>query len=166
MHALAVRTEQRDGLHRTVDDLDQSIKDIRGTIYALQTPIDATGGLRQRLLRTAEEVTAGSEVRLDLRVQGPVDTTVPSEVADHATAVLREAVANVVRHAGATTVGVTIAAGDRFRIEVVDDGVGIDPGGRRSGLANMAARAADLGGRFSAEPTGAGTRLTWDVPLR
>jgi signal transduction histidine kinase len=154
-------------LHRAVDDLDQSIRDIRGTIYALQSPPTAGPGLRQRLVRVAEEAVTGSGLRLDLSSAGPVDTTVPPEVAEHAAAVLREAVTNVVRHAGASTVTVAVAVDDRFHLDVTDDGVGLAPGGRRSGLANLAGRAAELGGRLRTGPGpgGTGTCLTWEVPL-
>ncbi|HEY6746398.1 MAG TPA: GAF domain-containing protein [Mycobacteriales bacterium] len=155
-------------LHRAVDDLDQSIRDIRATIYALQAPADAPTSVRQRLAGVTEEVVGGSGLRLDLRVDGPVDTTVPAEVADHATAVLREALTNVVKHANATMVAVSVRASDRLRIEIADDGIGLPPHGRRSGLANLAARASRLSGTFTAEavPAPSGTSLVWDVPLR
>ncbi|HEV7655555.1 MAG TPA: GAF domain-containing protein [Mycobacteriales bacterium] len=154
-------------LHRAVDDLDQSIRDIRTTIYALQAPADAPIGLRQRLAGVTDEVVGGSGLRLDLRIDGPVDTTVPAEVAEHATAVLREALTNVVRHAEATGVAVSVSASERLRIEIADDGVGLPAGGRRSGLVNLAQRATQLGGTFTAEPgpDGSGALLTWDVPL-
>ena len=91
----------------------------------------------------------------------------PAEVAEHRLAVLREAVTNVVRHAKATTVAVSVAAADRLRIEVTDDGDRPADGRRRSGLANLADRAAQLGGTFGTGPgaAGTGTRLCWEVPL-
>jgi signal transduction histidine kinase len=91
---------------------------------------------------------------------------VPAEVAEHATAVLWEGLTNVVRHAKATAVAVSVSASDRLRIEIADDGIGLPPEGRRSGLANLAQRANALGGTFSAGPAPAGTVLVWDVPLR
>jgi signal transduction histidine kinase len=154
-------------LHRAVDDLDQSIRDIRSTIYALQTPADTLPGVRQRLSAVVDEAVADSGLRLDVRISGPLDTTVPDDVADEAAAVLRETVTNVVRHASATALSVSIGATDRLTIEVADDGIGLPAGGRRSGLANLAERAARRGGRFSAaaDPAGTGTRVVWDVPL-
>jgi signal transduction histidine kinase len=154
-------------LHRAVDDLDHTIRDIRSTIYALQATADQPEPLRQQILAVLEEVTGDSGLDLDLHVTGPIDTTVPADVAAHALAVLREAATNVVRHAKATTVAVTVAVGDQLRIDVRDDGTGIADGGRRSGLANLADRAAQLGGTFGIgpAPAGTGTRLRWDVPL-
>lgn len=74
--------------------------------------------------------------------------------------ILREAISNVIHHAGARNVGVSIAVADRqLRLEVRDDGRGLPaklrPGGR--GLRNMESRAARLGGvlsRENAEPSG------------
>jgi two-component system, NarL family, sensor histidine kinase DevS len=153
-------------LHRAVDDLDQSIRDIRSTIYALQTPADTAPGVRQRLSAVVDEAVGDSGLRLDLRITGPLDTTVSDDVADQAAAVLREAVTNVVRHATATALSVSVSATDRLVVEVTDDGTGLPAGGRRSGLANLTERALRLGGRFSAAagPAG-GTRVVWDVPL-
>jgi signal transduction histidine kinase len=154
-------------LHRAVDDLDHSIGDIRATIYGLQAAADDAQALRQQIVAVVEAVTGGSELELDLHVAGPVDTVVSADVSGHALAVLREALTNVVRHAKATTVAVSVAATDRLRIQVTDDGIGIPDGGRRSGLANLADRAARLGGTFQTGPDrhGAGTQLSWEVPL-
>jgi signal transduction histidine kinase len=155
-------------LHRAVDDLDHSIGDIRATIYALQAADDEPQPMRQQIVAVVDAVTGGSELELDLHVAGPVDTVVSAEVAGHALAVLREAMTNVVRHAKATTVAVSVAAAtDRLRIQVIDDGIGMPNGGRRSGLANLADRAARLGGTFQIGPDrhGSGTHLSWEVPL-
>ena len=58
---------------------------------------------------------------------------------------------------------------DRIWLRVAgfgDDGVGMPEGGRRSGLANLAARARQLGGAFTVQPApGGGTALAWRVPL-
>lgn len=92
----------------------------------------------------------------------------PADIAAHLIAVANEALSNVVRHAHATTVGMTLDV-DRADICLVvrDDGVGIASGGRRSGLANMHQRAVDLGGtmHIDAAPA-AGTTITWQVPNR
>jgi signal transduction histidine kinase len=154
-------------LHRAVDDLDQSIRDIRSSIYALQTPDDTLPGVRQRLSDVVDEAVGDSGLRLDVRISGPLDTTVPDDVADEAAAVLRETITNVVRHATATALSVSVSATDRLTIEVADDGSGLPAGGRRSGLANLAERAVRLGGRFdaAADPARGGTRVVWDVPL-
>jgi two-component system, NarL family, sensor histidine kinase DevS len=81
--------------------------------------------------------------------------------------VLREALSNAARHAQASRVEVSVEAGSDLVLQVTDDGTGIPEGGRRSGLASMAERAAQLGGTLSTGPAdqGAGTALEWRVPL-
>jgi signal transduction histidine kinase len=91
---------------------------------------------------------------------------VPDALAEHAEAVLREAVSNAVRHAHATEVSVAVSVEDDLVVEVVDDGIGIPDTVARSGLHNLAHRAADVGGSCTvhrAEP--GGTRLLWSAPL-
>ena len=86
-------------------------------------------------------------------------------------AVLREALSNVARHAGATRADVTVSIADTdggcdLVLTVQDNGSGIKPGSRRSGLANMADRASALGGSLRAEPAAdGGTALEWRVPI-
>jgi signal transduction histidine kinase len=155
-------------LHRAVDDLDHTIREIRTTIFELQsTPAEAARGLRQRIAAVVDETTAAADIDPDVRVSGPVDTVVPADVAEHALAVIREALSNTVRHAKANTVTVAVAATrEALLIDVLDDGIGIPDTGPRSGLANLATRATELGGAMSAAPAdGGGTRLVWSVPL-
>lgn len=157
----------RGRLSRAVDDLDQSIREIRTIIYALHTPAEGAPTPYQQLMAAVEEATAGSELARDMRISGPIDTAVKPELIPHAVAVLREAVTNVVRHAKAHRVSVSLSVDDRLCLEVTDDGIGVPAGGRRSGLSNLAGRAAELGGAFELGPgpDGRGTRLLWTVPL-
>jgi signal transduction histidine kinase len=98
---------------------------------------------------------------------------VPPAVAENVIAVLREALANVARHAQARRVEVDVAVSDRVTIEIVDDGLGPPASLRRSGLANLARRAEQFAGELKVEPVhrggsglGTGTRISWQVPLR
>jgi signal transduction histidine kinase len=82
--------------------------------------------------------------------------------------VLREALANAAKHAQARHVDVIVEADARTLLLVVtDDGVGLTESGRRSGVANMSARASELGGECTLQRVSAegGTRLTWRVPI-
>ncbi|AIS02025.1 GAF domain-containing protein [Streptomyces glaucescens] len=153
---------------RAVDDLDETIKIIRSTIFGLRSRETGAGtGLRARAVRVVGEAAPVLGFAPGLRMDGLLDTRVPRETADHAIAVLSEALTNVARHARAGRADVVLATdGRELRLEVADDGVGIPPGGRRSGLRNMAERAAQLGGdlTWTAPPSG-GTRLVWRVPV-
>ena len=154
-------------VRRAVDDLDGTIRELRSTIYGLQGPQDGQASLRARVLQT---VDAGSEqlgFAPSLRMDGLLDTLVPDVVADHLLAALRECLSNAARHASASRVDVRVVLRDgQLGLEVADDGVGLKEGGRRSGLANLAARAEQLGGGLEVQSTPqTGTRLVWQVPL-
>jgi signal transduction histidine kinase len=87
-------------------------------------------------------------------------------LADHAEAVVREAVSNAVQHADANTLTVTVNVGDELLIEVADKGVGISGDITGSGLTNLWKRAEDVGGSFTiGNIPGRGTVLRWSAPL-
>ncbi|MER6474625.1 GAF domain-containing sensor histidine kinase, partial [Streptomyces collinus] len=153
---------------RAVDDLDETIKIIRSAIFGLRAREGAAGGgLRSRAVRVADEATPVLGFAPGLRMEGLLDTHVPGGLADHVVAVLSEALTNVARHAHATRAEVVLTTDGRaVRLRVTDNGVGIPAEGRRSGLANIAERAAQLGGRFEVTgPAGGGASLEWSVPL-
>ncbi|MFJ4521954.1 GAF domain-containing protein [Streptomyces sp. NPDC088810] len=155
-------------VRRAVDDLDETIKIIRSTIFGLRTPDgDRAPGLRARAVRVAGEATPVLGFAPSLRMEGLLDTHVPRETADHVVAVLSESLTNIARHARARRADVVLETdGTEVRLTVTDDGVGIPPQGRRSGLRNLAERARGLGGGLElGRPDGGGTRLVWHAPL-
>ena len=155
-------------VRQAVDDLDATIKEIRTSIFALQQPAPHAGeGARQAVLQAVSAARSSLGFEPDVVFHGPVDTLVPPAIAEQMLAVLREALSNVARHAAATSASVSITA-DPTHVELVvtDNGKGMPASGRRSGLANLARRATDLGGEFLAEPgKDGGTRVRWFVPL-
>jgi len=157
--------EQR--IQQVVDELDQTVREIRTAIFDLHTPVAGSGvGLRRRLLDTTSAAVEGTGLSPSVRISGPVDTLVPAAVGEHAEAVVREAISNAVRHAHASAVTVTADAGDEFVVEVRDDGVGIDADAARSGLRNLDQRAKECGGELTVgTDPGGGTRVQWRVPL-
>ncbi len=150
-----------------VDAIDAAIGEIRTVIFALSSPSPGTTSLRHRVLDAVGELAPGLAAAPRLTFEGPVDLAVPAEMVDDVVAVVRESVANVVRHAHASAVDVEVAVDDgRVTVRVVDDGVGFSPGGRRSGTANIAARAGQLGGGYDIRPgDDGGTVVTWSAPL-
>jgi signal transduction histidine kinase len=98
-------------------------------------------------------------------MSGPLDV-VPAALAEHAQAVVREAVSNAVRHAHAPELSITVSLEDNLVIDVTDTGIGIPGTVARSGLRNLAQRAADAAGTLTVEPLdGGGTCLLWSAPL-
>ncbi|MEU5180638.1 GAF domain-containing sensor histidine kinase [Streptomyces longwoodensis] len=153
---------------RAVDDLDETIKIIRSTIFGLRAREgDRGSGLRTRAVRTASDAVPALGFAPSVRMEGLLDTHVPRDVADQVVAVLSEALTNIARHARADRADVVLETdGRQVRLTVTDNGVGIAPGGRRSGLRNMAERAEQLGGSLTWRAAdGGGTHLEWRVPL-
>jgi len=154
-------------LHQVVDQLDETVREIRTTIFDLHTrgSADHADSLRRQVLDVVSE-TAGDTVHATVRLSGPVDNLVTGDLAADVVAVVREGVSNAARHSGARHVVVTMDVTDHVVLEVRDDGRGIDATVARSGLRNVADRAAEWGGTSSVQRLDdGGTRLRWQAPL-
>ncbi len=153
-------------LSHTVDELQAVISEIRATIFNLQHPREAHGGFAKRIRNAFARLTEDRDVTTTLRMSGPT-TVVEGALADHAEAVVVEALSNALRHSGADSISVEVAIGDDLSIEVTDNGRGIPcENRRRSGLANLAHRAQEAGGDFTIlSPADGGTRLIWSALL-
>ena len=155
-------------VRRSVDELDTTIREIRSTIYALTTdPSGHHSSLRSRVFDVVDSCVEQLGLTPAVRLSGLVDTSVPPDVAEHLLAVLREALSNAARHASADAVDVVLEVSDDVLLLVRDDGRGMpEQAIRKSGLANLAQRATDVGGSFAVGPGPAGgTELTWRAPL-
>lgn len=169
MQAIARTTDPDTGTRvlAAVDELDETIREIRGTIFALQQSPGAS--LHRELQVLMSELTPALGFRPRLVIEGPIDTVVPPEIGEHLLACTREALTNVARHARAGSVEVVVVAGADLALRVTDDGVGPsgEPGaGGGNGTRNLAHRAELLGGSVQIErvPSG-GTVVDWRVPL-
>jgi signal transduction histidine kinase len=154
-------------VEKAIDALDETIRDIRSTIFSLQSRDEAEPArLRTRIVGVVEEMTDSLGFAPALRLAGPLDSRVPGGIADQMLAALREALANVAKHAQASWVDVAVVVGPDLALTVRDNGVGMGETTRRSGLANITERAAESGGtmRLTAA-AGGGTELEWRVPL-
>ncbi len=165
---LPAGTELAGRLQNAVLDLDETIRQIRTTIFALEPPPTARGGLRTQVLEVRAGAARGLSFEPDVRFTGLVDL-IPDSLGVEVLATLREALSNVARHANAGWSRITLTAtADEVHLEVTDDGVGISGplGDVGRGLVNMSGRAEALGGSFklSARPEG-GAQIDWRVPL-
>ncbi|HYZ54196.1 MAG TPA: GAF domain-containing protein [Streptosporangiaceae bacterium] len=167
--AMIDRPEVAARVRRAVDAMDETIRDIRAAIFALQSRAqDEQPNLREAVVGVVEEMTAllgfAPSVRLGGKLAGPVRP----QAAEGMLTALREALSNTARHAKASRadVSVDVDAGDFLTVRVADDGIGIEAGGRRSGLCNLRRRAGELGGelRLGTLPDGTGTEVIWRVP--
>ncbi|MGV0806028.1 sensor histidine kinase [Mycolicibacterium setense] len=156
--------EVRQRLSGTVDDLQAVIQEIRTAIFDLHGAQAGTTRLRQRLDQVIAQF-ADAPVHIGTRLVGPL-SVVDAALADHAEAVLREAISNAVRHSGASELTVVVEVADDLSIEVSDNGCGIAAEVTESGLGNLRARALSAGGAFTVtDRPGGGTVLRWAAPL-
>jgi len=166
---MAVRREVADRIRSAVDAMDDTIKDIRATIFSLQARGRAEEPrLRADIVALVDEMTQMLGFAPALRLGSGLDSRATAELSEHLIAVLREALSNAARHSGATRVDVTVDTDSAGMLTVLvkDNGSGIPAGTRRSGLANMADRAEKLGGELRLTPAeGGGTQLEWKVPV-
>jgi PAS domain S-box-containing protein len=163
---LVERSLVGDRLIDAIDSLDETIREIRNTIYNISRPFDEMH-LRAQIVELVDAAEEGLGFVPALRFEGPVDAGVSAAAVPHVFAVLREALSNVARHAAATAVSVQVSIADgKVFVTVADNGVGVTEQSRRSGLANLEERARLLGGSFAVTlPAEGGTRLDWVVPL-
>lgn len=172
---LAERPEVAARIDEAIEELDLTVKHIRTAIFGLETAnvsvsAAAGDGVRGQVLALLREATG--PLGFDARVlfDGPLDAVAREPIVVELLATLREALANVARHAQATRVDVELRCNnDEILMRVVDDGVGV-PALRAAeghGLRNMATRAERLGGSFEVGPGDhGGTAVTWRVPTK
>ena len=153
-------------LDNVVDELDATIREIRGTIFALSTLERSGSDTQSEIIRVVERATATLAFRPNLHLGGPLRTAVTGDVAADLLAVLAELLSNAARHAQATKVDIEVSAGSELRLSVVDNGIGLGPEVRRSGLDNVRKRAERWDGSCTIESSaGGGTSILWVVPL-
>jgi signal transduction histidine kinase len=161
----AESTEVARRISESIDQLHEIVNEIRTAIFDLHANTEGVPRLRQRLHGAVTEMTGDGGPHTSVRLAGPLDL-VPVDLAEHAEAVVREAVSNAVRHATAANLSVVVSLRDDLVVEVTDDGTGLPESIVYSGLGNLRQRAEQVGGTFSvhrADPVG--TRLRWSAPL-
>jgi len=148
-------------------ELQAAISDIRRLVYDLRPPALDDLGLITALRQLVERYGAESE-HLQVMVEMPEELPpLPAAVEVAVYRIAQEALANVVRHAGARTCVVRLSVTDEVRLEIIDDGAGI-PAERTAGvgLSSMHERAEELGGGCVVEPVlEGGTRVLVELPL-
>jgi len=142
-----------------VDSLQTAVGELRELAHGVYPAVLTQSGLRAALdhlaARTPGPVTT---------VEAPAERMLP-DVEATAYFVACEALANAVKHSGASLVEITAAVdGRNLVVTILDDGNGeADPEG--SGLRGLADRVEARGGRLWVEsPAGGGTRITTEIP--
>jgi two-component system, NarL family, sensor histidine kinase DevS len=154
-------------VNQSVDELQAIIGDIQRTIFNLERPPARRRSFAERVQDAVARLTDDNDDVTTLRMAGMM-TAVSDELAEHAEAVVIEALGNAVRHSGAAAIAVEVCVTDELLIEITDDGDGIPSDiQRRGGLADIVRRAEDLGGHcaVASSPT-CGTQVRWRAPLQ
>ncbi len=151
-------TEVAAGLDGAVDEIAEAVRDLREIARGLR-PGALDGGLAPALADLARRTP------LPIDVEGPA-SRVAGEVEATAYYVACEAIANAVKHAGATRVVVrALQEGDDLRLTVSDDGRGGARPSAGGGLAGVADRVAAHGGALVLDSRpGMGTRVEVTLP--
>jgi signal transduction histidine kinase len=153
---------------RVIDGIDDSIRQIRASIFHLRPHAPLGAGLRATVLTVISEATPSLRREPQVRFVGAVDTVGDEELVDDVAAVVRESLSNVARHAHAEQVVVEVSLKDSvLEVLVEDDGVGIGTSSRRSGLANLRKRAEQRSGSFDVGRGSGdvGTRVVWQARI-
>jgi signal transduction histidine kinase len=160
--------EARSCVEDAILDLDDTIRQVRTTIFALDPPIAAEKGVRARVLEICTKAAGSLGFEPEVRFVGAIDRFVSASVGDELLSTLREALTNAARHAEARHIVVELIVGEEVYLRVMDDGVGVenDRHGAGRGLSNMAERAQTLKGSFTLKAgLDGGTEVSWRVPL-
>ncbi len=155
-------------VERAVEELDGTIRDVRGTIFELQH--EGSGTVRDELRALVREYADVLGFAPSVRTAGAIDTAVGDVLRDQLLAVAREALSNVARHSEATRVDLEVTTDNTQVVLVVaDNGVGLTGSPDRTGghgLRNARHRARVWGGELALERLEPhGLTLRWWVPL-
>jgi signal transduction histidine kinase len=174
---LSVQPEVTSRIHDVVQNLDESIKLLRQSIFGLeqglpqqssadQGPLDH--GLRRSILDVSTELAAGLGVVPEVSLDGPLDTAVQPHAATQLLGTLREALTRSGARVSQVAVTVTVA-GDSVTLTITDDGASwttARAAGDSRDLSRLCERASRVGGTVTTEPAPGGlTRLIWQAPL-
>ncbi len=154
----------RTRINTSLDELNETIHDIRTTIFEIDQEHSEDVSLEQRIRALGVEVATRLGVKVSIDTLPGIDDLVAQHCAQHAVQAVREILSNVVRHSRASAVEVQVSVDENLLVLIVsDNGVGFassSSGGR--GLRNLASRARDLGGDcFIDSEIGLGTQVRW-----
>jgi signal transduction histidine kinase len=148
--------------------VDDMFRTVRNLALGLRPSMLDDFGLQAALEWQARDFMSRSSLAVELKMEGNFDS-LPDKHRTCVYRIVQEAMTNCVRHAHAKSIQVTVTAdGDRLRVSVSDDGVGLNHAHHRKGLGlrGIDERVRELHGtmRLECEP-GRGTSLVVHLPL-
>jgi PAS domain S-box-containing protein len=160
-----------DAFRGPIDLLEKATTELRRICEGLRPPLLDDLGVGPAVERLLDRFTGRTGIGVNVEIRIDDDSDVPQEVALTAYRILQEALTNIVRHAEASQVEITLVIdSEAMRLSTYDNGVGFDPGAlgtsRGSGIAGMEERARLVGGQLQLHAVqGEGTRVVFEVPL-
>jgi signal transduction histidine kinase len=165
----AARSSDPEVLRTAIGDatehVSREIENLRSIITELRPAALDDLGLAPALGTLVNRVATASGLEVEAAID--VDRRLEDEQETVAYRVVQEALSNVVKHAQATRITVSVATVDGdLRIAVADDGRGFDPAAstRGFGLVGMRERIDLAGGRLAIESNDPGTRVEVVLP--
>ncbi len=157
-------------LERLQETASAALAEMRALIFQLRPPALRDQGLVAALQQHAAMISRREGLRIELNVSG--DERLARGVEQPLFRIVQESLNNVIKHAKATNVKVSLEfTSEQLRVRVTDDGQGFDPngpaalGGRHLGVIGMRERAAEIGGTMELVSTpGGGTEVVVCVP--
>ena len=154
-----------DGLADMQRDLATTLQDVREIAYAIHPPVLSDRGLLEAIEAQSSRLAVPMAVRADPRLRG---VRFGEQIEVTAWYVLAEALSNVVKHAGASEVEVSLSQQDgRIGLVIRDDGCGFDLDRPRGlGLTGLSDRLDTVGGSLTINTgAGLGTSVCVHIPV-
>jgi signal transduction histidine kinase len=157
-------------IRHTIEELELAMQHLRDYITGPRTSADGELPVGAALANLVQNMTVANGLRFSLSLQpGLSAVLLPPAKTENVVHIVREALSNCMRHSRATQGLVAVKCDNgMLRIEINDDGIGLNPDEARQdghGLANMTARAEEMGGTLAmASSPGRGTRIVVEIP--
>ena len=159
----------RASLNQSIDQLNDVMREIRNFIAGLDSDLLQGKNLPAALKQMLASLTEHQATRVRLAVEDRAAKALSTEQSLHLIRVIQEAVSNCIKHGHAQEARVSLKMLKRgVRLSVRDNGRGFNQDAAKKtghGLANMAARAQKIGGKFSVlSKVNEGTSIVLDLP--
>ncbi len=174
--AMAQYKDSPEELKQEMDRINSSARDLSGkireVIWTVSADNDTLPNLISYLSRYAQELFENTGIDFSLNLPDDIpDKTIAGEHRRTVFLAFKEALNNLLKHAGATEAAINFETGqDVFTIKVEDNGKGFDPalldGSTGNGLFNMQARMREIGADCQFETSGHGTTVTFSINLK
>jgi signal transduction histidine kinase len=163
-------TERGTCLEQLSTKTGQMVAALEEIVWAMNPQHDSAAAVVSYFSFYADRFLGLANIRVQMEIAGTTEVIVDARVRHQLFLVFKEALANVVNHAGATEVRLQLrVTPEQFSLTIADNGRGLprtDTVAGQDGLPNMRTRVENLRGQFAlTSEAGRGTTLKFQVPL-